>query len=72
MSANAGTGSSVETFIAFEQLPPRLRKALTEFPLDMSSEFALKALKQGMTEAQLLKMLEQRRAQLGPFNPKEV
>lgn len=69
MSANAGTGSSIETFEAFEKLPPRLRQALTEFPLDMSSEFALECLRKGTTEDKLLKMLADRKASMSPFNP---
>ena len=71
MSANAGTGASVETFSAFDKLPPRLRKALQDFPLDMSSEFALECLRKGTSEDRLLEMLADRKAMMSPFNPTE-
>jgi hypothetical protein len=43
---------------AFDQLPPRIRATLTEMPLNFSSEFALQQLAKGMSEAELIAMLE--------------
>lgn len=69
MSANAQTPGSGE-IDTFDALPPRLRQALREFPLNMSSEFALAQLRSGKTEDQLLALLETQRRRLGEFNPK--
>lgn len=56
MSANAGTKGK-GGMEAFDQLPKTIREALHEFPLCMSAEFALKALRSGKSETQLLEML---------------
>ena len=45
---------------AFDKLPPRLRAALAQAPLNMSAEYALAELKRGVSEERLLNMLEQR------------
>ena len=68
MSDNAGNsgGHEMETF---DKLPPRLREALREFPISMSSNFPLKMLKSGWSEAELIRKLTDMREQMSEFNP---
>jgi hypothetical protein len=53
-----------------DQLPPTIKRALEQFHLNMSSRFALDALRAGRSEKELLRMLNDRRTALGEFNPK--
>ncbi len=46
---------------AFDKLPPRLRRELAEFAVNMCSEFALKMLEGGKSEEDLIKMLRDRK-----------
>lgn len=68
MSANAGTKGS-GGLSDFDQLPPRLREALRQFPLNMDAGFALQMLKRGKTETELIHLLKARAGMLSEFNP---
>lgn len=68
MSSNSGTPGQGGSLL-FDSLPPRLRAALREFPIEMDAGFALKMIKNGMSEDKLLQMLEQRKQTLSEFNP---
>lgn len=55
---NAEGQQRLESFDAYDQLPKRLQLMLAHFPQKQSSEFALKKLRQGMSEDALCTMLE--------------
>lgn len=68
MSDNAGT-QGPGGMIEFDKLPKRVREALAEFPLNMSSEFPLQAIKHGVSEDKLLAQLEALRVSQGLPTP---
>lgn len=60
MSDNAQT-KGLGGLKAFDQLPPRVRKALADFPVNMSAEYALSLWRRGYSEDEIILRLEQNR-----------